>query len=105
MGTSSFFLGGICFRQPRENIAGDQVAEQIRFSSFRDVLHVIDFAAAQGFDHERAVVFEGDEVHPYFLFLTGTGGGRSKACVNRSMAPSTCRWIWIKAARAWRRRR
>src|SRR6266568_7886953 len=39
------------------------MAEQVRFGGLRNMLHVIDFAVAQSFEHELAVVFEGDPIH------------------------------------------
>ena len=63
----------IGFRQTGQNVAGDQMAEQVRFGGFRNVLHVIDFAAAQSFEHELAVVFEGDKIHRLSSFLPVAG--------------------------------
>src|SRR5260370_31339086 len=42
---------------------GDQMAEQVRFGGLRNLFHVIDFAVAQSFEPELAVVFEGDPIH------------------------------------------
>src|SRR6266568_73378 len=39
------------------------MAEEIGFGGFREVLQIIDLAAAQSLDHELGVVFEGGEVH------------------------------------------
>src|SRR5207249_69386 len=39
------------------------MAEQVRFGGLRNMFHVIDFAVAQSFEHELAVVFEGDPIH------------------------------------------
>ena len=78
-----FFPGsGIFFRQACQNtarafrIAADQMTKQVRFGGFRNLLHVIDFAVAQSFEHELAVVFEGHEIHRLSSSLTVLPGNR-----------------------------
>lgn len=99
-----FFLAGrgIAFRQPRQHLAVQEMAEEIGFGGFRDIFQIIDLAAAPSVDHELAVVFEGGEVHSQVGLPDDAGGGRRKACASRSMAARICRCSFTKAARDWR---
>ena len=60
-----FFFGrrGIVIGQTRQRVPANQMAEEIGFGGFRQVLQIIDLVTAQRLDHERGVVFEGGEVH------------------------------------------
>ena len=81
-----FSWRGIGFRQALDDLSPDEVAEQIRFGSFRDVLQVIEVAVAQSVQHERAVVLK-SERGPLFSPPTGSrwGGGRRRVFSKRSM--------------------
>src|SRR5450759_5336613 len=71
----NFFLlarGWIVPGQTLQNIAAQEVAEQIGLGSFRNVLQIVDLAAAQSFDHELTVVFEGSKVHSIFRCCAGS---------------------------------
>ncbi len=75
--------------QAVQYIAADEVAEEVRFGRLRNVLQIIDLAAAQSVQHEGTVVLEGDQVH-YGLGLraAGLGGGRRSVFSKRSMVAS-----------------
>src|SRR6266852_7256487 len=61
------------------------MAEQVRFSGLRNMLHVIDFAAAQSFEHELAVVFEGDPIHRLSSSLPVVAGNRWRGRQTQSL--------------------
>lgn len=89
--------------QPLEDLAAQQLAEQVGLERLGDRLQVVYLAAAQGLDDEVPVLFEDDQVHARLRFLlAGPGGGSRRAFSSRSTAARICRWSWTRRARVCR---
>src|ERR1700687_1042981 len=55
----------IGFGQALDDLAPDEVTEQVRFGGFRDVLQVIDVTVEQSVQYERSIVLERDQIHSF----------------------------------------
>src|SRR2546429_84861 len=85
-----FPRGGIGVGQTVEDLPADELTKEISLEGLPHMFQVIDLAATESLQDERAVVGEGQQVH-HFL-EAGGGGGTSKPCWSRLMAPRICRW-------------
>src|SRR5579859_110698 len=65
---------GIGFSQALDDLAPDEVTEQVRFGGFRDVLQVIDVTVAQGVQYEGSIVLKRDQIHLFPLPARGRFG-------------------------------